>query len=194
MNLELRHKLTRVFIRLLVKKNTNIKSSWSTQPNSRAKTLRSIGLEKIVSYVGLEFLQVDYVGLAWKNSETQLDRCIPLFIMWLHKQAHLHRTTPPPKLMSCTHFTNTLLKSTQDKCTSKWWKSFARKMPTQYLAMKIMGTTFFTLWKGFDMEKFITRSNIGEKIIIWNVRACCLTRMDIYANKYGLLWSILTLG
>ena len=61
-NLELRHKLTIILLKLLVK-NIKIKSSQSTQSNLRLNTLSSIRLKEIVSSIGLEFLQAEHVGL-----------------------------------------------------------------------------------------------------------------------------------
>ena len=48
-----------------------LKLAWDTQSNLRPNTLSSIGLEEIISYIGLKFLQAEHVGLVWKNNETQ---------------------------------------------------------------------------------------------------------------------------
>ena len=63
MFLELRHKLTRVLIRLLVKNTHKIKPINATQLNPRPNTLNFIELEKIVGFIGLEFSQAEYVEL-----------------------------------------------------------------------------------------------------------------------------------
>ena len=67
LNLELRRKLIKVLIRLLVK-NTKAKSSRSTQPNPtqpnlRSNTLSSIGLEEIMNSIEFEFSQAEHVVL-----------------------------------------------------------------------------------------------------------------------------------
>ena len=74
LNLDLRYKLIKDFIRLLyiyiytyIYKN----SSRSTQPNPRPNALSSLGLEEIVGSIRLDFSQAKHVGLAWKNNETQ---------------------------------------------------------------------------------------------------------------------------
>ena len=59
MNLNLRHKLTKGLIRLLLKKIKN----QADQPKSRPNTLSSIGFEKIMASIGFEFSHAKHVGL-----------------------------------------------------------------------------------------------------------------------------------
>ena len=61
MNLELKHRLTKVLIKLLVK-NIKIKLSQSIQLNMRSNTLSSIKLEEIVNFIELKFSQIKYVS------------------------------------------------------------------------------------------------------------------------------------